>query len=59
LGASARGFRVVRLSDRNTFWGEVSEPLDLPRDIDGRIDIQGSMQAITSVVEGWVREHPE
>jgi len=54
-----RGFRVARLRDRNTFWGEVTEPLDLPRDIDGRIDIQGTMQAVTSVVEGWVREHPE
>jgi Kdo2-lipid IVA lauroyltransferase/acyltransferase len=54
-----RGLRVVRLSDRNTFWGEFTEPLDLPRDTGGGIDIQGSMQAITSVVEGWVREHPE
>ncbi len=26
---------------------------------DGRIDIKGTMQAITAVVEGWVREHPE
>ena len=29
------------------------------RDADGKIDIQGTTQAITSVVEGWVREHPE
>ena len=29
------------------------------RDADGKIDVAGTMQAITSVVEGWVREHPE
>jgi KDO2-lipid IV(A) lauroyltransferase len=23
------------------------------------VDIAGTMQVITSVVEGWVREHPE
>jgi len=30
-----------------------------PRDADGKIDVEGTMQAITSVVEGWVREYPE
>ena len=25
----------------------------------GQIDVQGTMQAITSVVEGWIREYPE
>ena len=25
----------------------------------GEIDIQGTMQAVTNVVEGWVREYPE
>ena len=54
-----RGFRVVRLPDGNHFWGEVTDPLDLPRDSEGRVDIQGTMQAITSVIEGWIREHPE
>ena len=54
-----RGLRVVRLSDRNTFRCESTEPLDLPRDAGGNIDIQGTMQAITSVAEGWVREHPD
>jgi KDO2-lipid IV(A) lauroyltransferase len=29
------------------------------RDADGRIDVQGTMQVITSIVESWVREHPE
>lgn len=54
-----RGVRMVRLADRNTFWGEVSDPITPVRDAEGRIDIPGTMQVITSVVEGWVREHPE
>jgi Kdo2-lipid IVA lauroyltransferase/acyltransferase len=54
-----RGFRVVRLPDGNHFWGEVTDPLDLPRDAQGCIDVQRTMQTITSVIEGWVREHPE
>jgi KDO2-lipid IV(A) lauroyltransferase len=53
------GLRVVRLPDGEHFWGEVTDPIVPPRDRDGRIDIQGTMQAITDVVEGWVREHPE
>jgi len=28
------------------------------RDADGSIDIAGTMQIITNVVEGWIREHP-
>jgi len=54
-----RGIRVVRLPDGNTFWGEMTDPLDLPRDAEGLVDVQGTMQAITTVIEGWVREHPE
>jgi Kdo2-lipid IVA lauroyltransferase/acyltransferase len=30
-----RGFRVVRQPDGNHFWGEVTDPLDLPRDAQG------------------------
>jgi KDO2-lipid IV(A) lauroyltransferase len=54
-----RGIRTVRLPDGNHFWGEVTEPLDLPRDDQGRVDVQRTMQAITRVIEGWVRQHPE
>ncbi len=53
-----RGVRVVRLPDGNHFWGELTEPITLPRAADGRVDIQGAMQAITSTIEGWIREHP-
>jgi KDO2-lipid IV(A) lauroyltransferase len=53
------GLRVVRLPDGNSFWGEMTDPIDPPRDAEGRINIQGTMQAITTAIEGWVREHPE
>ncbi|MGA8616168.1 MAG: lipid A biosynthesis lauroyl acyltransferase [Xanthobacteraceae bacterium] len=53
------GMRVVRLPDGNSFRGEITDSLNPPRDAKGRIDIQGTMQAITTVIEGWVREHPE
>ena len=53
------GMRVVRNPDGNSFWGEVSDPVEPARDAAGRIDIQGTMQAITAVIEGWIREYPE
>ncbi len=58
-GAPIHGIRVIRLPDGNHFRGELTEEITAPREADGRIDIQGTMQAITNVVEGWVREHPE
>jgi KDO2-lipid IV(A) lauroyltransferase len=58
-GCFIRGIRVVRLAGGNRFWGEITEPLELPRDAEGGVDVQGTMQAITGVVEDWVREHPE
>lgn len=59
LETPIRGVRVVRRPDGNSFWGELTEPVEPVRDADGRIDVQGTTQAITSVVESWVREHPE
>ena len=53
------GLRVVRKPDGNSFWVEITDPIDPSRDADGRVDIKGTMQTITSVIEGWVREHPE
>jgi KDO2-lipid IV(A) lauroyltransferase len=52
------GTRVIRLPG-NRFRGEISEEVKPVRDADGRIDVRGTMQAITNVVEGWIREHPE
>jgi KDO2-lipid IV(A) lauroyltransferase len=57
--SAIRGVRVVRAPDGNTFWGELTDEIAPARDAEGKIDIQGTMQAITAVVEGWVREHPE
>jgi KDO2-lipid IV(A) lauroyltransferase len=54
-----RGTRVVRKPDQASFLVELTEPIAPARDADGKVDIAGTMQAITSVVEGWVREHPE
>ena len=51
--------RIVRRDDRNRFTIEMTEAIDPVRDSQGLVDIQGTMQAITSVIEGWVREHPE
>jgi Kdo2-lipid IVA lauroyltransferase/acyltransferase len=53
------GMRVVRKPDGNSFWGEISPPVEPVRDADGRIGIKGTMQAVTSVIERWVREYPE
>ncbi len=52
------GLRVVRKPDGNSFWAEISKPVEPARDAEGRVDIAGTMQAITSVIEGWVRENP-
>jgi KDO2-lipid IV(A) lauroyltransferase len=52
------GIRAVRLP-RGRFRAEITEAIEPPRDAGGRVDIEATMQAITSVVEGWVREHPE
>ncbi|KQS74672.1 lipid A biosynthesis lauroyl acyltransferase [Methylobacterium sp. Leaf361] len=51
------GVRVVRLPE-GRFRLELTPPLDLPRAADGTIDVAGAMQAMTAVVESWVRENP-
>ncbi|GEP07725.1 lipid A biosynthesis lauroyl acyltransferase [Methylobacterium oxalidis] len=51
------GVRVVR-KDGVRFRLELTPPLDLPRDAGGAIDVQGAMQAMTRVLEAWVREEP-
>jgi KDO2-lipid IV(A) lauroyltransferase len=52
------GTRIIRLPD-GKFRGEITEAIPLARDETGRIDVQGTMQAVTTVIEGWVREYPE
>ena len=52
------GSRVVRLPS-GQYRFEMTEPLTPPRDQAGKIDVAGTMQMVTSIIEGWVREHPE
>ena len=52
------GVRIIRLPG-NRFAAELSEEVKPVRDAAGQIDVQGTTQAITSVVEGWIREYPE
>lgn len=52
------GTRVVRLSG-NRFRVDLTEAIEAPRDAEGKIDVEKMTQAIISVIEEWVREHPE
>jgi KDO2-lipid IV(A) lauroyltransferase len=52
------GARVVRLPG-NRFRLDVTEAIAPARDAQGRIEVAPTMQIVTSVVEDWVREHPE
>jgi KDO2-lipid IV(A) lauroyltransferase len=52
------GARIIRLPG-NRFRAELSEEVKPVRDANGQIDIQGTTQAVTSVVESWIREYPE
>jgi len=45
------GTRVVRLPDRHRFRVDLTEAIEPVREADGRVDIAGTMQAITSVIE--------
>ena len=51
------GMRVIRLP-RGRFRIEITEEIPLPRDPEGRVDVEGAMQAVTGVIEDWVREYP-
>ncbi len=52
------GVRVIRLPE-DRFRVDTIGPLDLPRAAGGAVDVAATMQMVTSIVEGWVREHPE
>jgi len=58
-GCPIHGLRVIRNPDGNSFVAEITEEVVAARDVQGEIDLAGTMQAITSVVERWVRETPE
>jgi KDO2-lipid IV(A) lauroyltransferase len=52
------GTRVIRLPGHR-LRPELTEEIAPARDAEGKIDIAGTMQIVTDVIEGWVREHPE
>jgi KDO2-lipid IV(A) lauroyltransferase len=52
------GSRVIRLPGHR-LRPELTEEIKPARDAEGKIDIAGTMQIVTSVIEGWVREYPE
>ena len=52
------GVRIIRLPGHR-FRAELSDEVKPVRDASGQIDVQGTMQAITSVIEGWIREYPD
>lgn len=51
------GVHVIRHPDRS-FEIVGTGPLDLPRDAEGLVDVAAATQMITTIVEGWIREHP-
>ena len=52
------GVRIIRLPGHR-FRAELSEEVPPVRDAAGQVDVQGTMQAITTVIEGWIREYPD
>ena len=52
------GARAIRLPGGRLHL-ELTPPVEMPRDAEGKIDVVAATAKITAVVEGWVREHPE
>jgi KDO2-lipid IV(A) lauroyltransferase len=52
------GTRIIRLPGHR-FRAELTDAIAPARDAEGMIDIAGTMQIVTDVVESWVREYPE
>ncbi len=52
------GVRTIRLPGVR-FRMELVGPIMLPRDADGRVDLNAATETITRLVEGWIREMPE
>jgi len=52
------GARTIRLPG-GRFRLEITDELVLPRDNNGDVDIRGTTELVTRMVEDWVREYPE
>ena len=55
---SVYGARAIRLPNHR-FRMEITDPVELPRDADGHVDVVKATATIQEIVEGWVREHPK
>lgn len=51
------GARAIRLPG-GRFRLDLTEEIPMPRDAEGRIDVEAATQAMNTVIEGWVREYP-
>ena len=52
------GGRMVRVPG-GKFRLDITDPIALPRDAAGKVDVAATTRLITAVIEGWVREYPE
>jgi len=52
------GVRIIRLPNHR-FRADLSEEVLPARNSDGSVDINGTMQRVTDVIEGWIREYPD
>lgn len=52
-----RGARAIRL-EGSRFRLELTDPIPMPRDAEGLVDVPAATQTINDVIAGWVREHP-
>ncbi|MGE7370903.1 lipid A biosynthesis lauroyl acyltransferase [Neorhizobium sp. NPDC001467] len=50
--------RCIRLPG-NRYRLEIEPRIDVPRDVNGNVDVQATAQMLNDKVESWVREHPE
>lgn len=50
--------RCIRLPG-GRFRLQLEEKIELPRTMDGKIDVNASAQLMNNIVEGWVREYPD
>ncbi len=52
------GSRIIRRSD-GRFDYQIVGPIEPARDARGRVDVHATTQLVVSILEGWIREHPE
>lgn len=52
------GSRMIRLPDRRLRY-QIVGPIAPARDERGHVDVQATMQILATIMEGWIREHPE